>query len=159
MPKKDSASGQELDFEYLLVGEIIRPHGVRGELAMKIFTDFPERLAQHEMLYLGEQRTAYRLLGVRKHRSALLIKLQGISDRNDADRLRKLAVNIDIKNAVPLAEGEHYLFQLWGMQVVTEEGDVLGRIEDVLETGANDVYVVNGTRGEILLPGHSGRGT
>ena len=63
-----------------------------------------------------------------------------------------MLVQIPIENAVPLEEGEYYLYQLIGVQVETEDGEGLGQVVDVIETGANDVYVVRGPRGEVLLP-------
>jgi 16S rRNA processing protein RimM len=82
-----------------------------------------------------------------------LLKLKGIDDRDQADRLRGQYIMIDLAHAVPLEEGEFYLYQLIGITVQTTQGEVLGTITDVLETGANDVYVVDSpTYGEILIP-------
>ena len=142
---------------YLLVGRVLRPHGVRGELRVEIITNYPERLAQHACFYLAQPDSpdvARRcpVEGMRLHRKVLLLKFKGCDDRNAADELRGMLVQIPIEEAVPLEEGEYYLFQLIGVRAETEDGEWLGQIVDVIETGANDVYVVRGPRGEVLLP-------
>jgi 16S rRNA processing protein RimM len=130
---------------------------VRGELRVKIITDYPERLAQHAHFYLAHSNSPeivhrYPVEGLRLHKKVLLLKLDGCDDRNAADELRGMLVQIPIEDAVPLEEGEYYLFQLIGVRVETESGEWLGQVVEVIETGANDVYVVRGPRGEVLLP-------
>lgn len=142
---------------YLLVGRVLRPHGVRGELRIEIITDYPERLAQRAHFYLAHPGSPaavqrYPVEGMRFHQKVLLLKLSGCDDRNAADELRGMLVQIPIEEAAPLEEGEYYLFQLIGVQVETEQGEQLGQVVEVIETGANDVYVVRGPRGEVLLP-------
>jgi 16S rRNA processing protein RimM len=142
---------------YLLVGRVSRPHGVRGELRVEIVTDYPERLSEHTYFYLappGSPAVVRRFLveKVRIREDVALLKLVGCDDRNAADGLRGLLVQIPIEDAVPLEEGEYYLYQLIGVHVETEDGEGLGQVVDVIETGANDVYVVRGPRGEVLLP-------
>jgi len=119
---------------------------------MKIITDYPERLGALETLYLGPEYTPRRVIGIRRHRDGLLLDLEGIPDRDAAEQFRDMLVHVSIEDAVPLEEGEHYLFELLGLQVVTEGGRELGTLNDVIETGANDVFVVNGPDGEVLLP-------
>ncbi|MBN1953504.1 MAG: 16S rRNA processing protein RimM [Anaerolineae bacterium] len=137
---------------FLAVGRVSRPHGIRGELRMEILTDFPERLSRHPLLYLGPQNQPYPLEGVRFHKTAALIKLAGCDDRTAAEKLRGQLVQIPAAVAVPLEEGEYYHFQVVGLEVFSSEGEKLGRVVDLLETGANDVYVVHGPRGELLIP-------
>ena len=143
---------------YLLIGEVLRPHGVAGELRVRILTDYPERIAAMDHIYLGTGPTSrkikqHKLEGMRMHKGYALLKLARITDRNLADRLRGLYVMVPIEDAIPLEDDEIYLYQLIGMRVQTTEGVDLGKISDVLETGANDVYIVNGGRyGEVLIP-------
>ena len=141
----------------MVVGRILRPHGVRGELRVGIVTDYPERLGQHVYFYLAppdspEAVRRYPVEALRRHKEVLLLKLGGCDDRNDADKLRGMLVQIPLERAVPLEKGEYYHFQLIGVRVETESGEWLGQVVEVLETGANDVYVVRGPRGEVLLP-------
>ncbi|MFN2230644.1 MAG: ribosome maturation factor RimM [Anaerolineae bacterium] len=142
---------------YLVVGRVLRPHGVRGELRIGIITDHPERLVQHAHFYLAhpdspEEAQRYSVEEIRQHKEIALLKLEGCDDRNEAEALRDLLVQIPLEEAVPLEEGEYYHFQLVGVRVETEDGEWLGQVAEVLETGANDVYLVRGPRGEILLP-------
>jgi len=140
-----------------VVGRVLRPHGIRGELRVEIFTDYPERLGQHACFYLASPDSPgavqrYSVEKLRRHRGALLLKLGSCDDRNAADALRGRLVQIPIEAAVPLEEGEYYHFQLIGVRVETESGEWLGQVVEVLATGANDVYVVRGPWGEVLLP-------
>ncbi|MCA9904907.1 MAG: 16S rRNA processing protein RimM [Anaerolineae bacterium] len=148
--------------EYLVLGKILRPHGVRGEIRMHVLTDYPERLADLEYVYLSEDEagtsvTTYTLEHVRLHQSYALLTLEGIGDRDQAEPLRQLYVLVDMDNAVPLEEGEFYLYELIGVEVSTIDGEVLGALVDVIETGANDVYVVKSAAyGEVLIPAIDG---
>jgi 16S rRNA processing protein RimM len=126
-------------------------------LRVGIITDYPERLGQHACFYLAspdspEAVQRYLVEKLRRHRGALLLKLGGCDDRNAADELRGMLVQIPIEAAAPLEEGEYYHFQLIGVRVETEGGEWLGQVVEVLATGANDVYVVRGPWGEVLLP-------
>lgn len=142
---------------YLVVGRVLRPHGIRGELRVGIITDYPERLKQHACFYLAppdspEAVRRHPVEKLRQHGEVLLLKLSGCNDRSAADELRGMLVQIPIEEAVPLEEGEYYHSQLVGVRVKTESGELLGHVVEVLETGANDVYVVRGPRGDVLLP-------
>lgn len=146
--------------KYLILGEILRPHGVRGEVRMRIITDYPERLLELKTVYLGKSTNDKRMESikldkVRFHKEYALLTLKGYNDRTQADALRKKMVMIDFSNAVPLDDGQYYLFQLIGMMVVSEDEPV-GIVKEVLQTGANDVYIVDSEKhGEVLIPAHS----
>lgn len=142
---------------FLAVGRVSRPHGVRGELRVVLLTDYPGRLGQHAYFYLAspdspEMVRRYPVEKLRRHKEVLLLKLGGCDDRNGAEELRGQLVQIPTEEAVPLEEGEYYDFQLIGVNVEAESGESLGQVVEVLKTGANDVYVVRGSWGEVLLP-------
>ncbi len=143
---------------YLLLGEILRPHGIRGELRMRVLTDFPERIPTLAAVYIGVGPASpdvkpYQVEHMRMHQAYGLLKLQGVEDRSQAELLRDLLVMVPLENAVPLEPGEFYLYQLIGLAVETVDGEALGTLRDVIETGANDVYVVaSPAHGEVLLP-------
>ncbi|PJF25608.1 MAG: 16S rRNA processing protein RimM [Phototrophicales bacterium] len=143
---------------FLIVGEILRPHGIRGELRLRILTDYPERLTAGKQLYLGEdvgdtRMQTFTIEALRTNKEYGLLKLAEIDDRSTAELLRDLLVMIPLDQAVPLEEGEVYLFELIGMAVQTDTGESFGEIIDIIETGANDVYVVDSPQhGEVLLP-------
>jgi len=157
-PEKEHAKGGSAppprlsEPRFLIVGRVLRPHGVRGELRVEILTDYPDRLSLHRVFYLGSEPTPYPVESIRFHRGAALIKLAGCDDRTTAETLRGQWVQIPIEDAVPLEGGEYYHFQVIGLEVVTTGGESLGRVAEVLDTGANDVYVVHGPRGEVLIP-------
>lgn len=139
--------------EFLIVGQIIRPHGVRGEVAMKIMTDYPERLSEIETLYVGPHHQPLAVSRLRRTGEGILIQFEEIDTREQAEPLRGLLVHISRADAVPLGDGEVYLFQLQGIRVITDAGEELGRLTGLIETGANDVYEVTGEQGrELLLP-------
>lgn len=146
---------------YLIVGKLMRPHGIRGEMRMSILTDYPDRLFNEvKTVYLGHDANvpgaqAYTIVSARYHKDHLLLKFKDLNDRDDVELLRGLMVMVDMDNAVPLEDDEFYLYELIGMQVQTDDGLILGNITDVMETGANDVYIVHGdTYGEVLVPAH-----
>ncbi|MBI5666586.1 MAG: 16S rRNA processing protein RimM [Chloroflexi bacterium] len=157
MPPSSSAGGPPRP-QYLLLGKILRPHGVTGELRVHLLTAYPERLPDMETVYIGRDPespdvTPHLIESVRFHQGNALIRLAGVTDRDQADRFRQLYLMVAIADAVPLEDGEVYLFQLIGMAVQTQDGETLGTITDVLETGANDVYIVDSPRyGEVLIP-------
>lgn len=143
---------------FLLLGRVLRPHGIRGELRVEVLTAHPERIVPEQRLYLGPDPSdvsAARLYTVaqsRRHQQYLILQLRGVSDRSAADLLREQYVMVALEDAIPLEDDEYYLFQVIGLDVITAQGEALGRVIDVIETGANDVFVVRGPRGEVLLP-------
>jgi 16S rRNA processing protein RimM len=142
---------------FLLLGRILRPHGVRGELRTEVLTAYPERILPGLIVNIGPDPAAddvpeYEITKVRTHQQYLILQVDGIDDRDAADLLREQYVMVALEDAVPLDDDEFYLFQAIGLAVFTDGGESLGTVVDVLETGANDVYVVQGPRGEVLLP-------
>ena len=156
---KASVTSDNQEPKYLVVGEILRPHGVRGELRMRVKTDRPEQLPHLRYVYLGDSPRDPRplkrdLLGLRFNKEYALLSLPDCRDRSEAELLRDKVVLIDREQVTPLNEGEYYLYQLIGLKVVVGQVE-LGHIKEVLQTGANDVYVVQGERfGEVLVPAH-----
>jgi 16S rRNA processing protein RimM len=142
----------------MTLGKIMRPHGIRGELRMRLDTAYPDRLFEIDTVYVGRKpdprsATPYKLEKTRLHRGAALLTLAGITDRSQADALRGRLVMVPLDVGAPLEEGEFYVFELLGMGVYTEAGEYLGTVRRILETGANDVFLLDGTeRGEILIP-------
>lgn len=131
------------------VGRIISPHGLRGEVNVEALTDFPERFKPGSRLWLdGSPR---RVEQSRRQDRLVCLKLDGVDTRSDAEKLR--GKELMLPSAEDLREpGRYYLHDIVGLRVEDEAGAVLGRVADVLSTGANDVYVVQGDRGELLLP-------
>jgi 16S rRNA processing protein RimM len=142
---------------YLAVGQIVGAHGLTGELRVEAYSDFPERFAPDSVLYLGEELEPVTVTAVRPHKANLLLRLEEVDDRNAAEDVRGLWLYVPETEAAALEEGQYWIHDIIGLQVVTDAGQVIGKITDVMATGANDVYVVhpadgvNGGR-DVLLP-------
>ena len=141
----------------LAVGRITGVHGLRGEVKVELYTDFPERFAPGEVLLLGVDLEEVEVVGVRPHKQNLLVQFDGVADRTAAESLRNLWLFVRETDAAELEEGVYWIHDIIGLRVVEENGDALGVITDVLATGANDVYVVRRPTGQpsaqdILLP-------
>lgn len=144
-----SPTGEPL---YLSVGFLRRPHGVKGEIVMDLHTDFPERMKKGRKLFVGDDHKPMTLTNVRPHQAGLLVKFKDVDTPEDAGLYRNQWVYVQTKD-VPLPEGQHYKHELLGLKVIGEDGNPLGELVEILETGANDVYVVRDDSGkDILLP-------
>jgi len=138
---------------YLSVGFLRRPHGLRGEIIMDLHTDFPERMKPGRKLFVGDEHKPMTLEGVRVHAKGLLVKFKDVETTEAAGIFRNQWVFIKAKDAPPLPDGQIYQYELIGFKVVDENEHPLGTLKEILETGANDVYVVKDDSGkEILLP-------
>lgn len=138
---------------FLTVGFIRRPHGVHGEMIMDIHTDFPERLKPGTKVYVGEEHKPMTIASARPHGTGMLVGLRGLTNPESAGQLRNTWVYVPAKDRPPLPDGKLYQHQILGMRVVTDDGQQLGKLTDIISTGANDVYVVTGENGkEVLLP-------
>jgi 16S rRNA processing protein RimM len=143
------------ELRYLAIGRIVRAHGITGEVSVTVLTDFPERFETIEWVYIGNEfeAEAYRLASYRWHKKNVLLSLDGVTNRTEAEQLRGQFVQILLEEAMPLSNGDHYLYQLIGLQVITTQGEELGIVDHILETGANDVYVIIAPdQAEVLLP-------
>lgn len=140
----------------LTIGSILAPHGVRGEFKVRLQTDDPEHLLTIKRLYLGDETTPRTVLATRLHAGHALMRLQGISTPETVERLRGAPLRIRGADARPLAANEYFLYQMIGLEVFDESGNRLGRVADLMETGANDVLVIAADDGsaDILLPSH-----
>lgn len=138
---------------FLVVGKIRRPFGLKGELLMEVHTDFPERLEAGLTVFVGDDQTLFKLKRTRWHSRLLLVAFEGVNDPDAAAVFRNQYVYVKTIERPQLQDGEYYHHQLLGINVVLEDNRILGKLIDILETGANDVYVVLSPEGkEILLP-------
>jgi 16S rRNA processing protein RimM len=152
-PVDAAGSPQPGEPVFVAVGKLRRPHGVRGEIIMEVYTDFPERLEVGMVLYAGETRQTLTLTRRRWHQDALLLTFEGYTTPESVGLLRNQIVYVRAAELPSLPEGEYYHHQLLGMQVVDDSGRLLGMVAEILETGANDVLVVRAESGrEVLLP-------
>jgi 16S rRNA processing protein RimM len=138
---------------FLAVARVAGAHGVRGELRCELLTDFPERLKHTHRLYSGESHTPLdveraRLQGGR----AAILKISGIDSRNDAESLRGQMLYVPEAEAVPLSKGSYFWHQIVGLRVRSTDGQDLGTVTEILQTGSNDVYAVRDDHREVLIP-------
>ena len=138
---------------YLVVGFLRRAHGVHGEMMMDVHTDFPERFHSGRTLFVGNEHRPMTLSSSRPHAKGMLVKLDGVETPEDAAALRNQWVYVKAADVPRLPEGQLYQHELFGFQVVDESGSPLGELVEIIETGANNVYVVRNESGkELLLP-------
>jgi len=151
-----------IDPDYVVIAKIVAPFGLRGAVKATIRTDFPERFDDLEEAWLAPAeapfdagRTLYKVLEARpQNEKQVMLKFEGVTKPEQAEALRGYTVAVPRSEAVPLQEGEYYIFQLVGLDVYTEEDEFVGRVIDVLEYPANDVYEVRGPMSPkpVLIP-------
>lgn len=140
---------------FLKAGVISSTHGVRGEVKVFPTTGEPERFRTLKKVYLdtGRERIRLEIAGVKFFKQFAILKFHGIDNINEIEKYRGCSLWVEREDAVPLEEDEYYIGDLIGMEVFTEDGDKFGVLKDVMETGANDVYIVDTPEhGEILVP-------
>ena len=141
--------------QFLRVGVISSTHGIRGEVKVYPTTDDPERFLDLDEVILdtGREHKILEIEGVKVFKNQVILKFKGYDNINDIEKYLKKDLLVDREHAVELGENENFIADLIDMEVVTDEGKVLGTLTDVIETGANDVYAVKTPEGkEILLP-------
>ena len=136
--------------EFITIGQIIAPWGIKGKLKVKVVTDFPQRFTPSSKIYINRQPMT--INSTEWHKGKAIIKLNTIDSIEDAQRLRGKLIEIHHSQVYPLPEGQYYHFQLIGLEVWTTGGELLGNITEILTAESNDNYVVRGTKGEVLIP-------
>lgn len=139
----------------LQVGVITSTHGVRGEVKVYPTTDDPARFKKLKKVLLdtGREMLPLEIQGVKFFKQYVILKFKGIDNINDIEKYRKCSLFVERENAVPLEEDEYFIADMIGMHVITEDGETFGTLSDVIETGANDVYVIDSREhGEVLVP-------
>ena len=139
--------------EWVVVGRISAPFGLKGEVKLVPQTDFPERLADHQTLYLGSDHHPQVLSGARTHGAVVLLHFAGIDDMTAAEALRNQTVSIPAVTAAPLAADQYYVHDLIGLRAVHMQGHDLGIIADVYTSAAQDLLVVRAPgKADVLVP-------
>lgn len=141
--------------QFLQVGVISSTHGIRGEVKVYPTTDEKTRFQELKEVILdtGKEQMTLEIENVRYFKQMVILKFRGIENINDIERYKGRPLLVCREDAVPLDENEYYIADLIGMDVVTEDGFFFGRLSDVMETGANDVYIIQTEKqGEVLIP-------
>lgn len=151
--KDATGSPSQAEPVFIAVGLLRRSHGIKGEILMDVLTDFPERIKPNRPVYVGEGHEPHRIESVRWNDRSLLVKLKGFETPEDVQRFRNQVVSVQTDQLPPLPKDTYYHHQLLGLKVVDEGGKTIGELDSILETGANDVYVVRDEDGkEYLFP-------
>lgn len=141
--------------QLLQVGAITSTHGIKGEVKVFPTTEDPARFKKLKEVILddGRQQHPMEIASVKFFKNMVILKFKGIDDINEVEKYKKATLWVTRENAIPLEEDEYYVADLIGLSVVSEEGEQLGTIKEVLQTGANDVYVI-GQQGkqDLLIP-------
>ena len=141
--------------ELYQVGAITQTHGIRGEVKVFPMTDDVSRFKNMKELILdtGKEQIVLEVTSARPQKNLVILKFKGIDNINDVEKYRKKSLYVTRENAVKLKKNEYFIADLIGLQAESDEGEDLGELSDVLQTGANDVYVLSkeGTD-DILLP-------
>ena len=139
----------------LQVGVISSTHGVRGEVKVFPTTDDVKRFKNLKHIYLdtGKEQMSLEIEGVKFFKQFAILKFKGIDNINDIEKYKGRPLFIDREDAVELEDDEYYIADMIGISVFTEDGKQFGTLKDVMETGANDVYIIDSNEhGEVLLP-------
>ena len=142
--------------KYFEVGQIVNTFGVKGMLKVKPFTDDVNRFEELKKVYIckKEKLEEVEIEEVKYHKDMVLLKVKGIDDMNEAEKVKGLYLKIDRKNAKKLPKDTYFIADLLGLEVYSDIGELLGKVDDIFRTGANDVYVVKNENGkQLLLPG------
>ena len=135
----------------IVIGRIVAPHGVRGDLRILPLTERPEQFLTLKYFLLRDGRR-YRIRSARFHKRMVLVSAEGITSMNEAELLRGQEVLIEAKDLPRLEEGRFYVADLIGLPVYSGEGTELGTFKDVISTGSNDVFVIATGARELLVP-------
>lgn len=142
-----------LEPRFLVIGQVGKAHGVRGEVRVIPHTDVPERFTWLDTIYINDaDPQPLAVEGARLHKNFVLLKLAGYDSREAVEQLRSQWLLVPEEDAIPLEEGEYFLYQLMGLEVFDESGERLGELVDVVETAAHNVFVVQMATQQLLLP-------
>ena len=145
MPKQN-------DTDWAIIGQVVALFGVHGELKVRLFTDIPNRFAELETICVGASHTSYRVQSVRPYKGEMIIlKLSGIDDANAAEQLRNQELTIPVSELATLPPDSYYQHDILGLQVLTLDGEEVGRIVEIIVTGSNDVYSIRKPEGTLVL--------
>jgi 16S rRNA processing protein RimM len=140
------------EVRFLVIGRILGPIGLAGEVRVQILTDFPDRFLSLHTIHVGDNLRPYAVQTVRLDRGTAILKLAGIDDATTARALANQDVQIPAREAVELPPDHYFWHQIIGLEVWTDDGRLLGRVTEILRTGSNDVYVVGEGASEVLIP-------
>ena len=139
---------------YVYIGRIVSPHGLHGEVKVKVMTDNPVRFAKGFNIYLirDDKTSRSRIVNVKPQGNFVILKLNTINDKMEAEKFREYFLGIEKDKLAKLEEGRYYYFEIIGLAVYSVEGDFIGNVVDIFSTGGNDVYTVKDHEKEVFIP-------
>lgn len=137
--------------EYLQIGKVSNVHGIKGEIKVIPLTDDLNRFSELKSVYIGIDKECYEIEKASYHKNQAILKLKGISELEKAENLINSFLWVKIEDA-KRPKGAYFLFELIGLEVFNVEGEYIGKLKDVLQPGANDVYIVKNEDREYLIP-------
>ncbi len=149
MPTEDAPSPEPAP-GHVAIGRVVAPHALHGEMKVEPLTARLEHFAAGKSLWI--EGVSYEVESVRRQRGLLLLKFTGVASREGVEGLCGRVVSLPEEELGPLPEGEYYAYQIVGLEVYEQDGEHLGKVTELFPTGSNDVYVVQGPRGRILVP-------
>jgi len=137
------------------IGRVVKPHGVKGKVKVEYFGEDLRHFSLYRKIFVEGEKgkpEPYEIIEAIPQPPRLILRLKGIEKIEEAEPLIGKEIFIEKEALLELEEGEYYWVDILGMKVETQEGKRIGKVREIFSTGANDVYVVEGKRGEILLP-------
>lgn len=141
--------------KFLEVGQIVNTHGIKGYVKVVPFTNYIERFEELEKIYIKKKNETVEMYieEIKYQKNMVLVKFKGIERIEEAELLKNSIILIDRENSIELEEGEYFIVDLIGLDVYTDESKLLGKLDDIYNTGSNDIYVVKDELGkQLLLP-------
>lgn len=141
--------------DFLEIGQIVNTFGIKGMVKIKPFTDDIRRFDDLKKVYIenNKSRKEYEIEEVKYHKEMVLIKFKGVETVEQAELLRNYYLKVKREDEPELDDGTFYIVDLLGVEVYSDEGNLLGKLEDIYNTGSNDIYVVKNELGkQLLLP-------
>lgn len=138
--------------EKIVIGEIIKPHGIMGELKIAPLTERIERFEKLQNVYVGSEPKQRRIRGCRVINGFVYMFIDGVLTRNDAEKLRGLKLSVGREDAIPLKENEYFISDIIGCRIFDEEGNPLGTVKNVLKSGAADIFEAEGGDKSFMFP-------
>jgi len=156
MTRKTDRRNPELQDDFGLIGEIVKPHGIRGEVKVYLFSEQPENIKQYKKIVLQEatdsRQETYSVIKSREQGKLAILQLEGVGTREGSEALQGSKIWVNKSNFPTLDSDEYYWHQLKGLVVMTETGQELGRVTKLFNTTAHDIMVVSGAGHEFMIP-------
>jgi 16S rRNA processing protein RimM len=134
------------------IGTILRPHGIKGEVVIRFDRENPEKVLELPFILIEKEMDIFEIDGLRAHKKQFILKLRGIDHISQAESLRGRSILVDSWPAEVLEEDEYFVEDLMGIEFIDESDRSIGHLKEIIESPANEIYVVEGPFGQVLIP-------